>query len=448
MNPRVVTLVSIAALSFSVACSSSKLRSYAENGGNAGSGGEEPDGKGGRSSASSSGGGSSTLGGASGKGGTSSAVGGDTGAGGTSSVATGGTSSVATGGTSSVATGGTSSVATGGTSSIATGGTSSVATGGTSSVATGGTSAGGTTAKGGTTSGSTTPSDTTPPTVVSLTPANGSTGVTSSSKIVISFSEPMDTSAAGNAVSVSSISASDLTLSWSSDKKVLTVTPKNGLAYATGANLAATAAQSYTVKIGTEARDAAGNGLVATYNSAFSTLRRIKQTLTPETVATYDTYAPAVGGNIQTCSGTSTVRLGRWSGSYSSGTYYGYVLYNLAALGSVSVATTVIEEAIFGASQRAPEGAFYPTGSILVDRLTYQAIDKTILQNTPTNLGTLCTSSVSQPTMSVLTAFKSDFAAGNQSLLYRVSPNTTSTLSTYGYLECGGFTLAVTFVAP
>jgi hypothetical protein len=259
----------------------------------------------------------------------------------------------------------------------------------------------------------------------------------------------MDTTSAGSAVSVSSISASDLTLSWSTDKKVLTVSTKNGLAYAVGANLSATAAKSYTVSVGTAAKDAAGNGLVAVYNSAFSTMRRIKQTITPETVATYNTYAPSVNESVQKCSGTSTVQLGRWSGTYSSGTYYGYVLYNLAALGTLPVSTAIIEEAIFGASQRAPEGAFYPTGSILVDRLTYQeTFDKTILQNTPTNLGTLCTSSVSQPTMSVLSAFKSDFAAGNQHLLYRVSPIATSTLSTYGFLECGGFTLAVTFVTP
>jgi hypothetical protein len=94
--------------------------------------------------------------------------------------------------------------------------------------------------------------DTTPPTVLSITPANNSTGVVTTGTVVITFSEIINTAGPGT-VSLNGTSFSPGT--WSEDKTVLTLEYFN-----------LTPGTTYTVKI-SEFKDTAGNAMAeSTYS--------------------------------------------------------------------------------------------------------------------------------------------------------------------------------------
>ncbi len=102
--------------------------------------------------------------------------------------------------------------------------------------------------------------DVTSPYVESIVPAKQSVGVSKTTDVVLTFSEPM------NQASTESALESDLpasTLSWNSEGTVLTITPDAPLA-----------SQSYEVVLTTAAQDLAGNNLSAEYRASFSTLNR------------------------------------------------------------------------------------------------------------------------------------------------------------------------------
>lgn len=102
-----------------------------------------------------------------------------------------------------------------------------------------------------------TPSDTTPPTVESITPANNATDVERSGNIVITFDEPMKTTAG----TVSLNGAGALTGgTWSNGNKTFTV-PYFGLGYST----------QYTVNI-SGFQDVAGNAMTANNSNRFTTV--------------------------------------------------------------------------------------------------------------------------------------------------------------------------------
>lgn len=110
--------------------------------------------------------------------------------------------------------------------------------------------------------------DTTPPTVVSVSPADGATGVTSDAKIVITFSEAMDEAATEKAYTLFDLPKNDVTVGWDSAGKVLTLTPKLGLSYAMS-----DPAISYTLSL-KGAKDLAGN-LLPAFESSFTTLKNL-----------------------------------------------------------------------------------------------------------------------------------------------------------------------------
>jgi Bacterial Ig-like domain len=125
--------------------------------------------------------------------------------------------------------------------------------------------------------------DTTPPTVISVEPPDGATGVIFTSNIVITFSEKMDQVATQSAYQSATLPADQVTFSWNAEGTVLTVDPKGDLLYARGADINALAPLSYDFNLGATAKDSAGNALESV-SSSFSTLRRI------------DTNLPAVCG--------------------------------------------------------------------------------------------------------------------------------------------------------
>lgn len=118
--------------------------------------------------------------------------------------------------------------------------------------------------------------DNVPPTVVSVFPADGSTGVRGDVELLIEFSEPMDQGAAEDAYASASagLGPSDVGFSWNDAGTILSVTPAAPLAYAQGTDPATTAALEYVFAFGAGATDLAGNALT-TVDFGFATLRHI-----------------------------------------------------------------------------------------------------------------------------------------------------------------------------
>jgi hypothetical protein len=121
--------------------------------------------------------------------------------------------------------------------------------------------------------------DFTPPAVASSLPEDGDTGVVADTVLTIVFSEPMDRASTESAVQLSS--APPLAFTWNDAGTVLTVTPGTPFDYARGqfSDLDSLEATQYSLTVGTEATDAAGNALLAPLEVQFSTLRRVDQRL-------------------------------------------------------------------------------------------------------------------------------------------------------------------------
>lgn len=112
--------------------------------------------------------------------------------------------------------------------------------------------------------------DTTPPSIVSVSPADGASGVAKDASVVISFSEPMNQASAQAAFQSASLGG--VTFSWNAEGTVMTVKPNTALTYTS-------AGQSYSYMETTTATDRAGNALASPSNVSFKTLREITATL-------------------------------------------------------------------------------------------------------------------------------------------------------------------------
>jgi subtilisin len=105
--------------------------------------------------------------------------------------------------------------------------------------------------------------DSAPPTISSVSPASGQSGVAQSASVTVAFSEPMDRTATEAAFSLTRDSDGTRlsgTFSWSGD--TMTFRPSTALAQGT----------RHTAKVGTSARDAAGNALEADRTWSFRTI--------------------------------------------------------------------------------------------------------------------------------------------------------------------------------
>ena len=109
--------------------------------------------------------------------------------------------------------------------------------------------------------------DITPPYVVSTYPANNSIGIDISTKIMITFSEPMDKNATENAISITPFL--NITKEWNSNGTTIT--------------LAALLLEgtTYTIVISTRAKDMFGNAMTSEYSFSFKTKMSEELSISP-----------------------------------------------------------------------------------------------------------------------------------------------------------------------
>ncbi len=122
--------------------------------------------------------------------------------------------------------------------------------------------------------------DTTPPTVFSIDPPNGATGIRSDTNVTVTFSEPMkklETQSAYQSA-VTGLKAADVTFDWNANGTVLTVKPNAPLTYSSGTDPSTVIAQTYSFNLSSIATDLAGNVLTG-IGSSFKTLRQISATV-------------------------------------------------------------------------------------------------------------------------------------------------------------------------
>ncbi|MCK4757538.1 MAG: Ig-like domain-containing protein, partial [Thermoplasmata archaeon] len=102
--------------------------------------------------------------------------------------------------------------------------------------------------------------DTTAPTVFSTTPVDGSTGVVAGRVIMIEFNEPMNTTTVEASVSLSPVTTIS-SYTWNNDNTVLRMVLFSDFEENT----------TYTITIGADAEDAAGNTMASDYTGSFTT---------------------------------------------------------------------------------------------------------------------------------------------------------------------------------
>ena len=129
------------------------------------------------------------------------------------------------------------------------------------------------------------------PTVVSVSPASGATGVSADAKIVVTFSKPMDQAATQVAYQSADLPAAAVTFDWNAAGTEMTVKPNAPLEYVKGTDTSVVA-KNYEFKLTSTAKDKGGLVLVP-LTSSFKTLRDIMAILSSD--KTLDGYVQSDG---------------------------------------------------------------------------------------------------------------------------------------------------------
>ena len=129
-----------------------------------------------------------------------------------------------------------------------------------------------------------TTADNSAPSVIAVLPANGATGVPTSTGVTLTFSEPLDaTTVNGTTITLKNTATSSViagVVGYTAGSTLVTFTPNVPLANGTG----------YTVTVSTGVTDVAGNALVAPFTSTFTT-----QPALDNTAPTIVSVSPANG---------------------------------------------------------------------------------------------------------------------------------------------------------
>ena len=250
------------------------------------------------------------------------------------------------------------------------------------------------------------PIDTLPPVVNSIVPANGAKGVKADTKIVVTFSEAVDKTAAQAALTTS---AGAVAFTWNAQGTELTATPSSPLVYATGAT-----ATSYTVQVSTGLKDLAGNHSVAAFNSSFSTLRQASLKISREV---NNTYTVVSTGEVFASSGDASPAIGD---GYDNSGFRSFPDFDISALpaslttivsASMSIPITLTSPINSSADWGTPLASL---GNLLVDHVFDSPIQATSFSKAAlSSVGTLMTSTTPYSgvkTIEVTDAVNDDFA--------------------------------------
>ncbi|MBB6097408.1 hypothetical protein HNR42_000822 [Deinobacterium chartae] len=176
------------------------------------------------------------------------------------------------------------------------------------------------------TNASTPLSDQEPPAVLSASPDQGARGIGADVRLVLQFSEPMNKATTEQAYYSDSpgLQADQVSFSWDPAGRLLTITPRNDLAYGTATP------RTYRYGLREGARDLAGNAIKASFVAEFSTLRR--QTYALRTL-------PGSGGNLS-ASGELQVdperlEVGDTAGNHEQRAFISFDLADLPKSGTV-----------------------------------------------------------------------------------------------------------------
>lgn len=255
--------------------------------------------------------------------------------------------------------------------------------------------------------------DTTAPTVVAVSPTDGSSGQRDDTQVSIQFSEPMDQASVEGTLDASDLG--EVVLSWNAAGDTIYITPKNLLAYAegNGTDPSTVAALSFTVTLGNAAKDKAGNAFGAGVQSTFTTLKSMAATfelddemtrsLTAEGDLIYDAGDPLGVGDLDNDEGMRAV-----------------FTFDLADLPAEAIE---IAAATFATRQQLGDKSGLPYGNgndddglgsaVLIDHVSYAALDNAAYNSSEAahaQLGVFCVDEQVVIEADVTTAVESDRA--------------------------------------
>lgn len=255
------------------------------------------------------------------------------------------------------------------------------------------------------------PLDTAPPRLIATEPHDGARGVTASTAIVLTFSEPMDRRATTAALLQDGLEVPSL-LEWSESGLELRLLPARTLEYAAGS--AEIAPLRYTVELAASASDAAGNPLEAR-SPSFQTLRRVTQVLTPidDPAQTGhvrgdgdDNHGSACRGEL-ICAGDDRFTMDPETRSQ----YRGFISFDLAELPEELVE---VVDAELSASASSVEGdPFGALGQLHIERAQFESVSLAAFDAPPhATFGVMTSPSETATARHMLWAVNEDRALG------------------------------------
>ena len=282
------------------------------------------------------------------------------------------------------------------------------------------------------------------PSVMSMSPAGESEGILADAVIELVFSEPMDTASVEAALDASDIEP--FSASWDDDGTTLTLTPDNGLPYATGTSPIGTDALEFAISVSTDATDIAGNELDEAWNASFSTARQITVSLDHDPAYTGGVVS---NGVLQTGSGDDPI-VGDHDDNLARRGFIGFSIAPLPA----DVIT--IEDAELRADQWLALGDPIPGlgNSVSLAHIAPESLPGGAYASTAiANLGVFSDedswSADNTKSMDVTDNVQFDYDAGETHTQYRLSmPTATNFNSTTDRLRYNDEVLEVTYLVP
>jgi hypothetical protein len=282
------------------------------------------------------------------------------------------------------------------------------------------------------------------PSVSSMTPSAGTSGVLEDAVVQLVFSEPMDTDSVELALDASDLEP--FSISWNDEGTTLTLTPDNGLAYATGNSPINTEANEFGVSVSTDATDLAGNTLDESWFASFSTARRITVELAHDPGYTGGVVSSGV---LQTGSGDDPI-VGDHNDNLARRGFIGFSITPLPA------GILAVEDAELRADQWLTLGDPMPSlgTAVTIAHIAPESLPGGAYASTPlASLGVFSDedsgSADNTKTMDVTDNVQFDYDAGESHTQYRLSLATATNFnSTTDRVRYNDEVLEVTYLMP